>query len=82
MPNPDLPEMALQYMHDFKVMNLIQYALRFEKYSDDLYALTHAAHTRLSRIRVSDDRLMYAVEKDEVLSLLNEMKEITKKFSG
>jgi hypothetical protein len=28
---PDLPEMALQYMHDWKVMNLIQYALMTKK---------------------------------------------------
>ncbi len=41
-----------------------------------LYGQTYAAYARLKKIKISDDRLKYGVEKDQVLSLLNDSSKI------
>ena len=65
-----------------------QFFRRFKRFthipineSNELYGAINAAYSRLSKIKVSDDRTMYAVEKDEVLSLLKEAKSIINKYA-
>jgi len=65
-----------------------QFFKRFKRFihipineSNELYGTINAAYSRLSKIKVSSDHTIYAVEKYEVLSLLKKAKSIINKYA-
>jgi hypothetical protein len=52
----------------WKLMGINKYNL--------LYGTVHAAYFRLLQLKVARDKTMHAVEKDQILSLLKEAKNI------